>query len=241
LPPWERISNGPFRWFRMEVDVLTSPRKGYDALVLVDVFRSSTTIALTLEEGAKYILPCKTLEEALDAKRKLLKAGEDVVLAGERMGVKPDGFDVNISPPIPAKGKVVVYTSTNLVRQLFRIPSPPEVIIGALVNSRAVSDYVKRMGFERVGIVACGEWGQLSVEDFAGAGAIVKKLGGRLTDSAMLALLTYENDRWRDYVKLSSSYKLLESLGFERDLSICMMEDVSDTVPVLREGRLVRA
>ena len=157
------------------------------------------------------------------------------------MGVKPEGFDFNISPPIPAKGKVVVYTSTNLARQLFRVKGSPEVVIGALVNSKAIAEYLSSMGFERIGIVACGERGQMSVEDLAGSGSIVKKLDAELTDSAMVALLTYENDRWRDYVKMSSSYKILESLGFERDLRICMMEDVSDTVPVLRGGRIVKA
>ena len=63
----------------MKVDVLTRPKSGYDALVLVDVFRSSTTIALTLEEGAKYILPRRTLKDALRAKEELMNSGEEVV------------------------------------------------------------------------------------------------------------------------------------------------------------------
>lgn len=225
----------------MELDVLYRPKRVYDALVLVDVFRSSTTITLTLEEGAKYILPCRTLREAVRVKLELLKKGEEAILAGERMGVKPRGFDTNISPPIPAKGKAVVYTSTNLVRQLFRIPAGAEVIIGALVNSKAVSDYLRGADFERIGVVACGEKGKISIEDVVGAGAIAKKLGADLTDSAVVALLAYENGRWRDYVKRSSSYRLLESLGFKDDLRLCMTEDISDTVPVLKGGRIVKA
>jgi len=62
--------------------------------VIIDVFRAFSTECFVFQNGAKYIIPVLTLEEAYELKRQ----NSDYVLMGERGGVRPEGFDYGNSP-----------------------------------------------------------------------------------------------------------------------------------------------
>ena len=64
--------------------------------VVVDILRATTTITHALANGAGYIIPCGTVEQALDI-RNDLPAGT-CLLGGERGGIRIDGFDLSNSP-----------------------------------------------------------------------------------------------------------------------------------------------
>jgi 2-phosphosulfolactate phosphatase len=64
--------------------------------VVIDVLRATTTIAHALAAGAREVLPCLTVDEARQ-KAAGFASGE-VVLGGERGGVRIDGFDFGNSP-----------------------------------------------------------------------------------------------------------------------------------------------
>lgn len=63
--------------------------------------------------GAKYIILAQTLEEAYALKR----AHPEYILAGERGGIKPEGFDFGNSPTEifdqDFTDKVIVHTTSN--------------------------------------------------------------------------------------------------------------------------------
>ncbi|MCD6421349.1 MAG: 2-phosphosulfolactate phosphatase, partial [Thaumarchaeota archaeon] len=87
----------------MLVDVVFGlPSKNLRRLVVVDVFRSSTSIVIALENGAEEIIPCASIEEA----RRLKKLDPDVLLVGEERGITPEGFDLNISPSLLTRDRV---------------------------------------------------------------------------------------------------------------------------------------
>jgi 2-phosphosulfolactate phosphatase len=213
-------------------------------LVIVDIFRSSTSIVTALENGAKEIIPCHSLDRARILRRRL---GEGTLLVGERRGMTPRNFDLNISPSLLVRerveGRRIVYCSTNLIRVVSkRMNGAKHLIIGGLVNASAVAKYLKKLGLDNITIIACGYIPDklLSLEDVIGAGAIVSRLGEEdLSDTALLAKLAYENRNWRRLVLQSRTAKYLHNIGWGVDLELCLREDVSNIVPVL-SGSAIR-
>lgn len=231
----------------MIVDVsIGVPKRLGEAVVVIDVFRSSTTIVEALDNGVKYIVPTKSIREALRLKSRLSKR-ENVLLAGERMGITPRGFDMNISPQLMRReiidGKVLVYTSTNLTRALLSCKSAKHIIIGGLTNARAVAQYLDRLNPRHVTLVACGlvVKREVNLEDVIGAGAIINNLQSeiKLTDLAMLALLAYQNPRWRELIHGGMIATYLGKLGFGEDIKYCLRENISQTIPILIKNRII--
>ena len=227
----------------MLVDVIFGlPESFSETVVVVDVFRSSTAIVTALENGAEAIIPSPSVEEARKLKEKL---GRDYLLVGEELGFTPKGFDLNISPRLLTKDKVagrkLIYCSTNLIKIVHRCLKAETLIIGALVNSRAVAKYLNELDPDSVSIVACGflPKNMITLEDVVGAGAIVSKLNyDEASDAAILAQLAYENDTWRERIPMGFVSKYLKKIGWEEDVEICLSEDVSNVVPILRNGEL---
>jgi len=221
------------------------PKRLSEVMVIVDVFRSSTAITIALENGAKYIIPTNSIEEAWRVKSEI-EGREEVLLVGERMGLTPEGFDMNISPKSMRKeiigGKVLIYTSTNLTRILHRCRSAGSILIGGLINAEAVAKYLEKLSPVEVAIVACGLLEEVSLEDVVGAGAIIHNLEEiELSDTAALSLLAYENPRWRELVRRGPTAKYLEEIGFGEDVDFCLRENVSRTVPVLKGDKIISA
>jgi len=89
-----------------------------DVFVVVDVLRFTTSACYALANGARSIVPCETLEQAL-----LVKAATpDLLLAGERNAVRPEGFDFGNSPleftRDAVQGRDLVWTTTNGTRAI---------------------------------------------------------------------------------------------------------------------------
>lgn len=234
---------------KMIVDVSISvPKKLGEVVVVIDVFRSSTAIVTALDNGVKYIIPAKSIREAKRLKSRLSKK-EDVLLSGERMGITPKGFDMNISPQLMRReildGKVLIYTSTNLTRALFLCKSARHIIIGGLTNAKAVAQHLDRLNPSNVMLVACGKVvkREVNLEDVIGAGAIINNLQNesKLTDLATLALLAYQNPRWRKLIRRGTIATYLEKLGFGEDIKYCLRENISQTVPLFVKDRIIPA
>jgi len=225
----------------MYVDVVFGlPRRVVENLVVVDVFRSSTSIVMALENGAEEIIPCPSIEKARSLKKKL---GDRSLLVGERRGITPRGFDLNISPSELTRGRVegkkIIYCSTNLVKAVSKGMTSKLLIIGGLVNAGAVAAYLNMLKPSRLMIVACGLIPDklVTLEDVIGAGAIVSKLDcEELSDTALLAKLVYENDDWRKLIFNGYIAKYLEKIGWEKDIEVCLKEDSSKIVPLLSKG-----
>jgi 2-phosphosulfolactate phosphatase len=212
-----------------------------NTVVIVDVLRSSTTIAVALSRHAKRVIPCKSIGEARQVARRL---GRDTLLLGERYGVKPRGFDLNISPnelsTVDIQGKTLVYTSTNLTRILEPLKSKRSVIVGGFINARRAANLAKALSTDGVTIVACGMDREITVEDILGAGAIANYLSSQdLTDSALMALSAYRNPGWRGLVTRGKVSRRLRRLGFANDIPTCLTLNSVSTVPILRRGSFV--
>ncbi|MCS7238119.1 MAG: 2-phosphosulfolactate phosphatase [Thermoguttaceae bacterium] len=170
-----------------------------DVAVVVDVLRACTTIVYALASGAKEIVPCLEVSEALERAARLGVA--DVLLGGERQGFMIDGFDLGNSPgqyrPEIVSGKTVVFTTTNGTRAMDRCRRARRVYLAGFVNVSAVCE--RLMNEHRVHIVCAGTKGEFSRDDILLAGLIVEKLAGRSGETYSLnaqAITAREN--WRE-------------------------------------------
>ena len=122
---------------------LTTPEALAGAtLVVIDVLRATTVIPHALAVGAKAVIPCLEVEDAVQAAARL-PAGQ-AVLGGERGGLKIDGFDLGNSPdeytPQTVAGKTLVFTTTNGTRAMMHCRQAQRVLLGSFVNASAIVD-----------------------------------------------------------------------------------------------------
>jgi 2-phosphosulfolactate phosphatase len=227
---------------RLIVDVCdTSQANSAETSVVVDTFRSSSTITTALDNGARAVIPFNNIVAAMRCRREL-KDGSTAILVGERDGITPRGFDYNISPydmsAQNAGGKMIIYTSSNLTRVLAKLRRS-RIIIGGINNARAVAHYLQR--YRRIALVPCGTIDGPTIEDIVGAGSIIDSLhAGSLTDNALIALGLYRSPKWRQLCIEGRTAKLMCKLGMERDIELCLRANVSSIVPGVIKGRIVK-
>ena len=213
--------------------------------VVIDVLRSTTTIIHALAAGCKDVRPCAEVEEA----RRLadsMRAGR-VVLAGERGGLPPAGFDLGNSPrdfnARTCKGATVVFTTSNGIAAILRAAAAERVLAGAFVNYSAVCEQVKADA-RPVHIICAGSDGAPALEDTLLAGAVVDCLADEievhLNDSARLAWDCFENHGrvLAGALGVCKGGLLLKSLGLEQDLDAAAEVDKFNLVPELRRDPL---
>jgi len=105
----------------------------------------------------------------------------DVLLGGERGGLRIDGFDLGNSPleypRARVAGRRIVITTTNGTAALDACSAAAEVLIGAIVNRSAVAArarlLARRNGITDIHLVCAGTDGQMTEEDLLAAGAIL--------------------------------------------------------------------
>lgn len=225
-----------------------------DCAVVIDVLRATTTIATALDAGAEAVQAFSNIEE--------LKRQSDSwsptkrLRAGERGGVKVEGFDMGNSPltctPKFVEDKRLFLTTTNGTRALQRVAHSAQVVTAAQVNRQAAVNYLLETQPETVWMVGSGWQGDYSVEDTACAGAIAKSIIQQSdisqidligNDEVIGAISLYE--QWKDnlldvFRQCSHGQRLLKLDG-EADLKYCSQTDTLDVLPIQKEpGVLVK-
>jgi 2-phosphosulfolactate phosphatase len=180
---------------------LTTPQELAGGLVVViDVLRATTTVCHALAAGAKAVVPCMEVQEARDIARRLPEG--EVVLGGERRGLRIDGFDLGNSPAEYTQkaiaGRTVVFTTTNGTQALRLCGEARRAVLGAFVNRSAVCDEVVHAmaaGHE-AHLLCAGTRGEITGEDVLFTGAAVWRVlnspgpprEAKLNDQARLAV-----------------------------------------------------
>jgi len=221
--------------------------KRKDIIVIIDVLRCCSTIVTVLANGATGIIPVKTILEA----QKLKKKNPEFIVAGERKGLKPEGFTLGNSPlefsPRNVRGKEIILTTTSGTKAISISRKGKWVLIGAFLNAKAVAVASLRIAEKEktgISIVLAGKEGQFSLEDFLCAGAIAESFPtGRveLSNAVTAALLSFEEARnsLKGAIQQGSHAQYLEKKGFEDDVEFCSKMNVFNIIPFLKEGRIV--
>jgi 2-phosphosulfolactate phosphatase len=155
------------------------------AAVVIDVLRAATTVAYALDAGAKEIIPCLEISDALAWAKKFDE--DDIVLGGEREGLPIDGFQLGNSPEEYTAdrvgGKTVIFTTTNGTRAMRHARAAEAIFVAAFVNASATA--AKLLERPKIDILCAGTDGRISDDDVLVAGLLVDRLQ-RLTGDAFL-------------------------------------------------------
>ena len=211
-----------------------------EVLVVVDVLSYGTAVEVALSRGAM-VIPADSGASDLPgfASKKAAR------LASKRAA----GSGYSLSPAslasIPAGIRLVLPSPNGGAVSAALADRGKLVLLGALRNATAVANAGLALG-QRIGLVACGErnrdgsW-RAAGEDLIGLGAIVSAIGARYATSSSLiaqaiaAFACSRKDLDRALASTPSGIELIER-GFPDDVRCAAQWDVSDTVPILRDG-----
>jgi len=187
------------------ISLITYYRKGieteyerdYDLLVLIDVYRATSSMVVLASKGYTIIRAVESVDEALKAR------GPNSLICGERNGIAPQGFDHGNSPyelnriGKNDEGKEIIMTTTNGTKALKAFYNHSENIIAAsLINLKSVIDYIIKHSFNKILVLCAGTYERFSIEDYLCASLLVHRVHQKIpvekTDPIRLALATGE-------------------------------------------------
>jgi 2-phosphosulfolactate phosphatase len=203
-------------------------------VVMVDVFRATSTIIALFENGTHSIRPVATIEEAEDYKVRGWLVGAERncrQCAFADFGNSP----VEISREM-AKDKDVVFTTTNGTKAIHYAKAAYRIITGGFVNLQAVADECIRT--HRDVVVVCAGWeDKINIEDTLFGGALVELLLPHgfqpAGDAAMIALTLWHKakDNLLDFIKQTEHYKRMKDNNVDGDIPYCLTLNFSKLVP----------
>jgi 2-phosphosulfolactate phosphatase len=213
-------------------------------VVIVDIFRATSSICYGIENGAEAIIPVAEIDECLAYRDK--QTG--YLLAAERNGEVVAGFDFGNSPFSYTKekvaGKTVVLTTTNGTQALHLSRSAKKVVIGSFLNLTALCNWLKTQN-ENILLVCAGWKNNFNLEDTLFSGAVVEQLkfGDYKTDDPAIAANDLYQSGKNDlnaYLAKTSHSERLKKLGIEADIAFCLNVDITTAIPVLEGERLIK-
>lgn len=209
--------------------------------VVFDVLRATSSIVTGLAYGVEAIIPVGTMEEA----RALKSKDPSLLLAGERGGLPPHGFDLGNSPEEfkKVKGRRVVMTTTNGTAAIERVKMASKVLVGSLLNIDALANHLFTHRPGSLLLVCAGTGEEFSLEDAVAAGALVTRLSDDdgLSDSAILTRSLYEQvgDDLDEWLRQTKNGKHLRKIGKEADILWCARLSVFELVGQLKEQEII--
>jgi 2-phosphosulfolactate phosphatase len=213
-------------------------------VVIIDILRATSAICTAFENGAASIIPVGTIPEAKEYKRM------GYLVAAERDGFVLDFADFGNSPfnftREKVTGKTIAYSTTNGTGIIKMAASANEIIIGSFLNISAVVKWLSER--DKNVVLFCAGWkNRFNLEDTICAGAISERLmtGSQystIDDSTIAAL-----DLWsvakadvRGYIEKAAQRTRLRDKKLDDCIEFCLQEDFTATVPVIRDGILVK-
>lgn len=213
-------------------------------VVIIDVFRATSTMATALYNGARKIIP-------VDSPELCIEMGKQTggVTAGERDGKIIPGLSYGNSPSEYPRSfienKVLVITTTNGTKLLHMAlkQGAKDIITGSFPNFSAVTDYLVKQSAPV--ILGCSGWkNRFNIEDTLFAGAIIEQIKDHFTihcDSSFMAnqLYNQHKDDLTQYIKTTTHWHRLAAYGLEADMLYCISKDTAPSLPIYKDGALV--
>ena len=215
-----------------------------NVVVIIDVFRATSTIATALYNGAKRIIPVDTVDKCIEIGK--MTGG---ITAGERDGKVIEGLAYGNSPAEYPRsfiaGKTLVLTTTNGTKLLHMAlqAGAAEVVTGSFPNLSAVCNFL--VAQNKPVILGCSGWkDKFNLEDTLFAGAVISRIKDHFTihcDSSLMAADMYNQHKHNmlGFIRQLTHWHRLEKFGLEKDLEYCVTEDVANVLPIFKNGDLV--
>jgi len=227
----------------MKVDVCFSPIlyssyiKDYNdtIVVVVDIFRATTSMCAAINNGANSIIPVRSPEEAFNYKQKGFLVG------GEANMKVFDFGDFGNSPSDYSEQKVkdkdIVICTTNGTRAIDEAIDSYCLVIGSFSNISSVAQFC--INQQKDVLVLCAGWkDKFNFEDSLFGGALVEKLTeagyNSSFDAAQVALSMWKEAKpdTLAYVQRSEHFKRLEAHGLLDVAEYCLTADTVGVLPI---------
>lgn len=240
------MENKPFLHTSLSPALLQLYDLSNSVVVVIDVFRATSTIAAALHNGARCVIPVDSVPKAIEISKNI-----DGIAAGERDGQIAEGLAHGNSPleysPEFIAGKTLVLTTTNGTRLLHMAleRGADTIISGSFPNLSAVCDYLVAQGKNVV--LGCAGWkDRFNLEDSLFAGAVIDRIKKHFTihcDSSLMAETMYQKYK-KNLLgfapRLTHYHRLVERFGLIDDIQFCLTPDGANVLPIYREGKLVK-
>jgi 2-phosphosulfolactate phosphatase len=213
-------------------------------IVIIDVFRATSTIASALYNGAKCVIPVDSVPKAIEISKSI-----GGIAAGERDGKIADGLEHGNSPLEYTRefieNKTLVLTTTNGTRllQMALDKNADTIISGSFPNLSSVCEFL--LAEKKNVVLGCAGWkDRFNLEDSLFAGAVISEVKKEFTihcDSSLMAEIMYskyKNNMMAFAPKITHYHRLVERFGLIEDIKYCLTNDVANVLPVYAEGKL---
>jgi 2-phosphosulfolactate phosphatase len=240
------MSNKPSLHTSLSPALLNLYELNNSIVVVIDVFRATSTIAAALYNGAKCVIPVDSVPKAIEISRSI-----DGIAAGERDGKIADGLEHGNSPLEYSRefieNKTLVLTTTNGTRLLHMAleRGADTIISGSFPNLSSVCEFL--VAEKKSVVLGCAGWkDRFNLEDTLFAGAVIAQVKKHFTihcDSSLMAESMYarQKNNLTDFApKLTHYHRLVERFGLIEDIKFCLTNDVANVLPIYHEGRLVK-
>ena len=241
----------------MNISVIPTAQQAQDIdfggkiAVVIDVLRATSVITTALSNGAREVVPVKTIEEAQSLYAQLEPTM--TLRGGERHAVKIEGFDFGNSPLEYTKervgGKTVILTTTNGTNAINNVKGADEVLLACFRNAEAVAHHLVETtsqcgGSTNIVIVCAGTEGRFSLDDGLCAGMLIELLKQttevKTDDLGSLLCRFYKANKANLLDVLSDCFHLkrLVSMGFGDDVRFCLEPNMVMLVPIVSGGKV---
>ncbi|MGL5350323.1 2-phosphosulfolactate phosphatase [Cetobacterium sp.] len=220
-------------------DVINKNLKGKN-IVVIDVLRATSVMVTAFKNGAQSIFPFENIDDTKQA----YYLNNNGLLAGERKGLKIEGFHFGNSPldftPEKIDGKNIFMTTSNGTRAIKNAKGYDNLYIASYLNLSAVANILLKDEKDTV-ILCAGTDDEFSLDDALCAGMIVNKISEQIkiqTNDATLSLQILANlsNNIKTTLENSKHYSYLKSIGYENDLEYCIQKDICNVVPFYKNG-----
>ncbi|MBM3415028.1 MAG: 2-phosphosulfolactate phosphatase [Bacteroidetes bacterium] len=239
------MSTKPFLYTSLSPALLHLYNLSNSAVVIIDVFRATSTIAAALHNGARCVIPVDSVPKAIEISKSI-----DGIAAGERDGRIAEGLQHGNSPLEYThefiRDKTLVLTTTNGTRllQMALDKNADTIISGSFPNLSAVCDFL--VAEKKNVVLGCAGWkDRFNLEDTLFAGAVIHHVKNKFAihcDSSLMAETMYARHK-SNLVKfapqLTHYHRLVERFGLIEDIKFCLTPDIADVLPVYNDGKLV--
>lgn len=218
---------------------------GSHICVVIDILRATTSICTAVNNGAKAIIPVKTIEEAKEYKDK------GFLVAGERIEDTFPFADWGNSAleftRQRVEGNEIVHSTTNgtVAIALAKESNPSKIVIGAFSNLSALSNYLSEQGKDVQ--LFCSGWNNtVSLEDMTFAGALADRLiqSGKFENKndsthSAIAVWNLAKDDLQGYMEKASHIHRLRKHKMDDVFDYTFQLDTCNVVPGLEQKKII--
>ena len=219
---------------------------GSDVIVIVDVLSFSTCVDVAVSRGAT-LFPYRwrdaTAEAFAQENGAMLAVSRGQTTPAQPYSLSPESLET-----LPSGARLVLPSPNGATLASMAADAGAMVLAGCLRNASVVAMAAKTLG-KTVTVIAAGErWDgegeplRPAVEDMVGAGAILAALRPTApSPEAIAAIAVYAAAAavLLPVIAACSSGRELAQMGYAADVDIAAQHDVSETVPILRDGAFV--